>query len=357
MAAGRCQFDGCNTLLIEHHVTKEAGNYADRAHIVAYKPAGPRGGSERPTNIHSLENLMLVCSQCHKLIDDNPTAYSTETLREYKRAHEERVRLITGLDKNHQTKVLLVKARISDDLVDIVKGDVTTAIAPYYPDDSRFFEIDLTQLRVSDETFYDAAQQTIRTRVQQLLEIGPAHISVFALAPIPVLIFLGNVLTNKITVDLFQRHRDNGGWKWKNGGTPAEYAYHRLRDGVERSRVALILSLSGEIDRAALPSSIDCSFSIYEIRLENQEATPDFLKTKIDLDAFRLAYRSAIADLRRNHGILETIALFPAVPAPVAIACGHDLLPKVDPALDVYDYDKRNGGFRFALTVNRDRRI
>jgi hypothetical protein len=29
-AAGRCEFDGCNRLVIEHHVTKEAGNYGER---------------------------------------------------------------------------------------------------------------------------------------------------------------------------------------------------------------------------------------------------------------------------------------------------------------------------------------
>jgi hypothetical protein len=30
-------------------------------------------------------------------------------------------------------------------------------------------------------------------------------------------------------------------------------------------------------------------------------------------------------------------------------------LPKVHPALTVYDYDKRKGGFRYALTANGDR--
>ena len=42
----------------------------------------------------------------------------------------------------------------------------------------------------------------------------------------------------------------------------------------------------------------------------------------------------------------------PAVPAPIAVALGYDLLPKVDPALRMFDYDKASGGFLEKLIVN-----
>ena len=357
-AAGRCEFDGCNKLLIEHHVTKKTGNYAERAHIVAYEPAGPRGVSARPADIHALENLMLLCPPCHKEIDDHPDKYTVETLRAYKDAHEDRVRHLTELDKNHEAKVVIAKARIGGDIVTISTGDVYDAIAPYYPDDRRFFAIDLTQLDDSDDTFYDAAQQIIRKRVGRLFEqdLVPPRIALFALAPIPVLMFLGNMLTNKVTVLLFQRHRDTGAWAWKGEGTPAVYTWRRLQEGIDRSHVAIILSLSGTVPRSTLPPEIDTSFSIYEMGLEGQEPTMMFLNTSVDLVAFQARYREAIAALVREHGIIEEVAVFPAVPAPVAVACGHELLPKVHPALNVYDYDKRKSGFRYALTVNGDRR-
>jgi SMODS-associated and fused to various effectors sensor domain/HNH endonuclease len=356
-AAGRCEFDGCNELLIEHHVTKKTGNYGEKAHIVAYEPAGPRGASARPADIHALENLMLLCPTCHKEVDSHPDKYSVETLRVYKNAHEDRIRRLTALDKNHQTKVVIVKARIGGDIVTIPRGDVYDAIAPFYPDDSHFFEIDLTQLDVSGDTFYDAAQQIIRNRLGRLLEqeLMPQRIALFALAPIPVLIFLGNILTNKVTVDFFQRHRDTGAWAWKAEGAPAVYTWRCVQGGTDRSQVAIILSLSGTIDRSTLPAEIDTSFAVYEMGLEGQEPTPTFLNTKADLGAFQTRYREAIAAIVREHGLIEEVAVFPAVPVPVAVACGHELLPKVHPALNVYDYDKRKGGFRYALTVNGDR--
>ena len=48
---------------------------------------------------------------------------------------------------------------------------------------------------------------------------------------------------------------------------------------------------------------------------------------------------------------LDTIDLFPAVPAPIAVLCGRELLPKVHPKLRVYDNDRDAGGFTFKLEV------
>jgi hypothetical protein len=42
-ACGRCEFDGCNSYLLEHHLTLTEGNFAEIAHVVAFKPDGPRG--------------------------------------------------------------------------------------------------------------------------------------------------------------------------------------------------------------------------------------------------------------------------------------------------------------------------
>ena len=44
-AGGRCQFDGCNRYLIEHHLTKDDGIFAQMAHIWAFGDAGPRANS------------------------------------------------------------------------------------------------------------------------------------------------------------------------------------------------------------------------------------------------------------------------------------------------------------------------
>jgi hypothetical protein len=114
--------------------------------------------------------------------------------------------------------VVIVKARIDGDVVEIPIGDVYAAIAPYYPDDSCFFEIDLTQLEASDDASYGVAQETIRNKIGRLIKDGamPPRISLFALAPIPVLMFLGNILTNKVTVDFVSTTPRYGGVDLEN---------------------------------------------------------------------------------------------------------------------------------------------
>src|SRR6266699_2352264 len=85
-AGGICEFDGCRNYLLEHPLTLTPGNFAEVAHIVAFKPDGPRGhDGERPIRINDADNLMLLCPTCHKLVDDHPTDYPRKTLEEYKR--------------------------------------------------------------------------------------------------------------------------------------------------------------------------------------------------------------------------------------------------------------------------------
>jgi hypothetical protein len=53
-----------------------------------------------------------------------------------------------------------------------------------------------------------------------------------------------------------------------------------------------------------------------------------------------------------KHGSDCSVHIFPAVPVPIAIACGQDILPKSDPTIIVYDHDKNKGGFIKVLTIN-----
>jgi hypothetical protein len=219
--------------------------------------------------------------------------------------------------------------------------------------------IDLTKIDDTHGRFTELAAAEIRKRVDRLYEPGMEvdqvrHISLFALAPMPLLMFLGHCLSNKIPVELHQRHRDTKDWLWKTDGLPVEYEERLLRQGTDPSRVALVLSLSGTIDSARLPTSIDATFTIFELTLADQTPNPDFLRRRDDLIAFATTYRRVFAHIEKACPTVTEVHLFPAVPAPVAIACGHELLKKAQPTLIVYDYDKAKGGFTEAMRIGRD---
>lgn len=95
---------------------------------------------------------------------------------------------------------------------------------------------------------------------------------------------------------------------------------------------------------------------MYEILLAGIQPTPRFLNREESLRAFRDVFLGAMRSLVASHPNLARLHLFPAVPAPVAIAIGRDLMPKRDPAVLVYDFDKRAGGFAPALEVNNHER-
>jgi 5-methylcytosine-specific restriction endonuclease McrA len=361
-AGGRCQFDGCNRYLLEHHLTKTEGNFAQMAHIWAFSERGPRGGRRRPRDaaVHAVSNLMLLCPECHKLVDDRPDEFTTRVLREHKKAHEDRVFMLTETQPERHTVALVLKAKIGNKSVSISFPEIQQAAAPRYLGPRDVVSIDLTAIRdkpVSDYWRLAAEAVDSRTRAlyEQTFENGPArHISVFALGPIPLLVHLGTRLSDKVPLTLYQRHRNTEGWRWKDKGKVAAYGFRTIHQGRDAAAAALVLSLSGRIREDELPDELDRGMSVYEITLSHMQPTPRFLEREESLHAFRDAFLAAMRRIVSWHRGLKLLHLFPAVPAPVAVAVGRDLMTKRDPAVLVYDYDKRAGGFVPALEVNRD---
>jgi hypothetical protein len=357
-SGGRCEFSGCNRYLFEHPLTLQGGNFSEHAHIVAFSEMGPRGKDGiRPKDINNPDNLMLLCAQCHKLIDDRPMDYPRSVLEAYKRDHENRILHLTGLGPDLRTTVVQLKAKIGGSAVDIPAAHIYEAVAPRYPTDRQGHVIDLTSYGEENrDEYYRLASREICQRVARLYDPGmdveaTRHISLFALAPIPLLLVLGHCLSNKIQVDLYQRHRTGSQpWKWKDDeGEIAQYTVGVKRRGTDNRKVALVASLSGQIDQHRLPLTDE--YWIYEIALASNRPSVDFLRSRRDIEEFRTTYRQFLADLMKDHPAIEELHFFPAIPAPVAVACGHDLLPKVHPAIIIYDYDK-GSGFIHRLTIN-----
>lgn len=90
-SGGRCAFPGCPKQLVEEGGSEDdPAIIAEMAHIVAEKREGPRGKSDlsdKERNAHG--NLILLCRDHHKIIDDQPMTFSIPVLKEMKKRHEE----------------------------------------------------------------------------------------------------------------------------------------------------------------------------------------------------------------------------------------------------------------------------
>jgi 5-methylcytosine-specific restriction endonuclease McrA len=60
-------------------------------HIVARSLAGPRGEAEPRGDVDGIDNLILLCANCHAVVDGQPETWTPEALRALKREHEEKV--------------------------------------------------------------------------------------------------------------------------------------------------------------------------------------------------------------------------------------------------------------------------
>ncbi|MBS0235176.1 MAG: SAVED domain-containing protein [Proteobacteria bacterium] len=356
-AAGRCEF--CNEFLYTHPITGESGNFAENAHIVAFSTLGPRGFEDRPTDIDDVSNLMLLCARDHKLIDDHPERYTRAMLEQRKREHEARIKRVTAIGPAMQTTVVTLKVQIGSDIVHVNRREIFEALQPRYPADNPL-EIDFVDIGPERSgAFYELAAERIQKNVARLYDTGgelerTGHLSVFALAPIPLLMLFGHALSNKVSTDFFQCHRtrSDNRWTWYEGDTPVRFSARQLRQGTAPHCVGLVLSVSGPFAAESLPSSIDERYTLYEIYPRDIVPHRSLIRQRDDLEAFRARYRALLAEIQQDHPGLRELHLFPAVPAPVAVTCGFDLLPKVDPTLIIYDNLATEGGFVQRLKVN-----
>jgi hypothetical protein len=357
-SAGRCEFRGCNADLFQHPITGTPGNYSQTAHIFAFGDAGPRPAEGKSVAVHAFENLMLLCGKCHHLVDKvEPKNFSASILREHKREHEERIFTLTATGPEHRTTVIELRATIGGQLVDLPVPDIHTALYPRYPARLPGVLIDISGLQREDANFFNAARDQIRRELRPALraEFESKHVqhySVFALAPIPVLVCLGRAIGNKVTADLYQRQKSDGSWRWREDGEIAVCSFSKLRDGTDPHCVALQLSLSGKIDPSSLPDNIDGRFAFYEITLTTRRPSVDYMRRREDLDEFRATFREALGAIHAAHSGISQVHLISAVPAPVAIACGQEVMPKAHAALVVYDNVK--GKFQPAITINTE---
>lgn len=83
-----CAFPGCHKALIGN----EGDIQGEMCHIVARNKGGPRWRGNFEGDISGEENLILLCAEHHKLVDDFPQKYTEELLHQYKRNHEDEVK-------------------------------------------------------------------------------------------------------------------------------------------------------------------------------------------------------------------------------------------------------------------------
>lgn len=85
-AAGRCANPACREPLVRELLRAGEVVVGEQAHIIARRPGGPRGAPAPPDD--SYTNRILLCPDCHTLVDKAPQDFPVDLLVEWKTQHE-----------------------------------------------------------------------------------------------------------------------------------------------------------------------------------------------------------------------------------------------------------------------------
>ncbi|WP_426413458.1 SAVED domain-containing protein [Bradyrhizobium ganzhouense] len=358
-AAGRCEYRGCNQELIGDLVAgREDGKFGFVAHIVADSADGPRGDPVRsPLLAKDINNLMLLCAAHHKGVDVDYLADHPEpVLLEMKAEHEDRIAIVTGMAQERAAHVLRFAADIGSRDALISTRSIFAAMPPdHHPAEGRTIDIELagSALRDHEAAYWKFQQDNLRRvfaqRVKERIEQREIRqLSVFALAPQPLLIELGNLLGDIVPVKVHQKCREPSTWRWQSGQPAINFEVGEY-SGPPKT-IALKLALSATVTDDRIRAALGDDVAIWSLTAENPHN--DIMRRPEDLVLFKQKLRQLFDRIKALHGEDATINVFPILPNSAAVEVGRVRMPKADLPLLIYDQNRSAGGFIPTLTIS-----
>lgn len=360
-AGGRCQYRGCNDDLIGDLISgREDGTFGFIAHIVADSADGPRGDPQRSALLaRALENLMLMCARHHKLIDvDDEAGHPEALLIAMKAEHESRVQVVTAIDYDRASHVIRFGASIAENEALVSTRAIFMAMPPdHHPATGQTIDLEMVGCAYRDDepaywTFQrDNLRRQFEAKVRGRVERQEIrHLSVFALAPQPLLVELGRLLCDIVPAAVRQRHREPATWAWQPD--QPRIAFQTSEPAEKKAGpIALKMGISATLTDERVTQVLGPETTIWSVTADNPHN--DILRSPEDQAAFRRLLRRLLDRIKALHGEGQMIHVFPALPASLAVDFGRVWMPKSDLAMTIYD-NNRTAGFVPAITLGGD---
>lgn len=359
VAGGRCEFEGCNRPLWHDILTKRMCNAAYIAHIIADQPRGPRGDRLlSKKKCACLDNIMLLCNDHHKLIDDrnNLHEFTVERLVEMKAKHESRIESLTSLSDKTVSHLVTYFPKTGVHSLSIDPDAAINAVLPQYIPANRVpIELHTRNSAFSDqEDFYwtierEQLRRLYETHIRSGVHAGQIrHLSIFALAPQPLLVELGTLISDIQPAVIYQKHREPDTWQWTDG--PDDVVFQVIEPEQQRTNLALNISLSGVITNDRITSVLGEDTSIWTLTTKNPHN--DTVRSPKHVSQFRAEVRSLFNRMKEVHGQKAVLHVFPACPASLAVELGRVRTPKADLTLSLYDQNRVHDRFIHAFNIN-----
>jgi hypothetical protein len=210
---------------------------------------------------------------------------------------------------------------------------------------------------VSTESWTDAANLQ-KAVIDDALARSRARLprfAVFSLAPIPLAIHLGFLLSDRIEVEPFQFHRDRKSWAWP---VPAQCGDLGIEiRGMPAARIGATTAISVRVCLSAEIGSeeVRAVTGVLPVEVELRVRRPDveWLVSPGQLQVLGRTFRSTVAELRRLVPNADQLHLFYAGPTGGAVVVGQSINPKMNPPVALYEYNRqRQPRYERVLTLS-----
>jgi hypothetical protein len=330
------------------------------SHIIAASPNGPRGDKTESKRLEiDIENLMLLCDECHNRIDESDVdSHTIEILRNMKALHQERIRRVTGIHESQRSAVISYLCKIGDFFPILTKSKAFNTIQPgYFPAFDYILEGGTKNLFIEDhqEDYWknesSALEHWFGRNVEPLIDTKEcAHLSIFALAPQPLLIKLGTLIPDLIPTRVYQYFRNpSDSWRWEN--FESDIGTKLISPENKTGIPVVIISLSAPVNSNRITSLFpDQEVSIWEITVDSPGR--DCIRTINHLEEVKSTFRKAFDEIKVNYSDNISIHVFPVMPNSAAVEFGRVRMQKADLHLVIYDQNNKLNSFIPSITIN-----
>lgn len=211
-----------------------------------------------------------------------------------------------------------------------------------------------------EEIGWKEAAQYQREAVKDLLskswDVLPRY-AVFSLAPIPLAIHLGFLLSDRVEVRCFQHDRDNYTWKWSQTNSDEadlKFTIRGLPQQVSKdNEIAIRVSLSAKIEQHQTLNVISEITRFIDLEVKNPNIM--WLCSPEQLRALRRTFRNILQNIRTYLPECKKIHLFYAGPTGGAIVIGQEINPRMNPPTVLYQFSQQNNPpYTAVLTLIED---
>jgi hypothetical protein len=350
LAGWRCQFTGCGRDLKRHAATGARGRFSYFAHIVAASASGPRGDTVQSKLLASeLSNFMLLCDECHRLVDKvNPAKYTVGVLRQMREDSIAEVQRLLDTLQHKPAEVIAIVGNIAGQPAQFSMDDAREAMwglglrtADAKP--TRYFYPGGQNHDVHSAAYWGSLFQQMKTDLPLLQTLlngtrsgaSRPRLAVFPLHSTSVLLLAGRVLGDNAATHLFQPHRNKVGpgtrWAWATGPQAMppldKFKVEVLEAHAPGEHEAvLVVALTASIDAQRIPSPCAAGGKLLfpTLAITGPTFDKDCMQQPEDLQLFGLAVDVAMRRLQDEWRVTK-VHLLVSAPASAAVAIGQKM--------------------------------